>query len=1019
MYIFNEAKKEFELVSHKPLLKNIHTICEDNNGRLWLGVKGHAPVLFNTQNNEAFNYDSCFSSRALRSFNKITSVLYTTTNELVIGTFNDGLYIFHPKSGRVEHLLNNYMDQTSLSFNHVLSLYEDRAQNLWIGTLKGLNKLNLKPKKFETFRLNNDISLIEKDNRIMAVPNVIISVFVEDSGLIWLGAYMNSLYTINPKTKKIDRFDSIQYRGESVWAIYKISKEYYLLGTNYGLNLININSKSSQFIPLANDAGNANYWVRAIVPTAKNKFWVATLNKGLLLFDLNEKRISVVSLKYKKSKKIFKKDILSLYKDHSGILWIGTQHSGLFFYNSQTEELFPFSDKRKYFNNEFKRINSITEDTHHQLWVGSENGLICIKQDRKNIMHYSVQNGLSNSYIYAVQIDNQNNIWVSSNGGLSKIHINKYGASLVYNYTMNDGLQANEFNTNCSFKDRNGNLYFGGIDGLNIFDPRKIYSNPHIPVVAVNWINVNNKIISPVNEKTKITIDPYHSNLEFVFSALDFTNPANNRYAYKLDGFDSDWLYNGTKHSVRYTGLTPGEYIFYFKGTNNDGLWSKSAFVNVTVLTPFWETAWAMVLYILLLIIGIIVLIMLRTRKVNKDRDKLNRKVKEITGELQKNYQKLEETRTELINSVKRKAVEVLADGMAHDFNNLLFVILSSAQLLEKSVESPEIKKLVKNIEIAAIDASSVIKRIQDFSTNKENASREIVDINHVLLDVVGLIKSKIKEKEDINNIIITIKKDIHVNWVTYGNVSDFRVALTNILINAVDAFDSSGRITITSRFDGENKGIIEISDEGRGMPKEILNNIFDPFYTTKGVHGSGLGLSQAYGIITRHNGSIKAESEIGRGTKIIITLPANPKILNLHSSAEESDGMHRKQNKNNNSILIIEDELTIRELYEEILSIQGYPLQMAETGEEGLAKWENGDFNLIICDLGLPGLLSGWDVIEEVRKQNKQIPILVVTGWGNTIEEEKIELYQVDKVLTKPVPIQELIREVSSLISR
>ena len=1020
LFLYNNLKDEFELfeqdIINRPLVKNIITICEDNSGSLWLGVTGHAPLRFTPQNKAVLMYDRYFSAHAIQSFGNLTSVLYTSSNELIIGTLNNGLFIFHPQSGGVEHLLNNFLSRKSLSFNHVLSLYEDRAQNLWIGTLKGLNKLDLKPKKFEIFRLSNSTSLIDKNYSILTIPNLIISVFKDSGRLIWLGTYTTGLYTIDNKTNKITRFDSIPYKGGNVWAIYQTSEYKYLLGTNKGLNLIDLHSGRSRFFPL--NGNDYDYWVRDIVPDGENRLWIGALEKGLLLLDLNKKELKSVPLKQKGSERVFKSDILSIYKDHAGIIWLGTRLSGLFSYDPHSGELSPYEYKDKNLNKEFSRINSITEDQQHRLWIATENGLVAINKDRKNFVHYSVRNGLLNSYIYAVQIDNQNNIWVSSNSGLSKIHINKYGASLVYNYTMKDGLQANEFNTNCSFKDDSGNLYFGGIDGLNVFDPLKIYSNPHIPAIAVNWISVNDKLISPVNNESKITIKPYYSNLEFAFSALDFTNPDNNQYAYKLEGFDRDWVYSGIRHSVRYTGLIPGEYTFYVKGSNNDGLWSKSESVNITVLTPIWETAWARVIYVILLILFIIFLIMARTRKVNKDKEKLDKKVKEITGELQENYQKLEETKNELINSVKRKAVEVLADGMAHDFNNLLFVILNSAQLLKNSVKTPEKKKLVNNIEVAAIDAAAVIKRIQDFSTKKENTDRDIVDINQVLLDAIELLKPKIHEIEDKKNIMIAIKKDIHVNWVSYGNLSEFRLAFTNILINAVEAFENSGRITITSRFDGENKGIIVISDEGRGMTKEVLNNIFDPFYTTKGVHGSGLGLSQAYGIITRHNGSLKAESEQGRGTKIIITLPANPKILNLTHKSNEKPDMHQDKSDESKSLLIIEDELIIRELYDEILSMQGYQLEMAETGEEGLSRWENGQFDLIICDLGLPGLLSGWDVIEKVRKQNKQIPILVVTGWGNTIEQEKIENYQVNKVLTKPVPVQELIKEVSGMIS-
>jgi len=1023
LYLFNRQEKQFNLVKkigNSSLNKDIIAITEDNSGNIWLGISGYAPLKFNPVKDTIDEYNQYFSVDELRKLNEITSILYTSTNEVVIGTLSYGLFIFNTVTHEVENLYNNPIDDKSLSFNHVLCLFEDRAQNLWIGTLKGLNKLDLKPKKFETYRINSALSAIHENDGKLRTPNVILSVFKDSRETIWLGTYTAGLYTIDKKTKKFHRFDEITYQGESVWAINEIGKEKFLLGTNKGLNYIDLKSGRSQYFSIEMNEVEKIYWVRDIVAIGNNQFWIGMLEKGVMLFDFNEKQFISFPLKKGKSKEIFKKDVLSLYRDHAGVLWIGTRLGGLYYYDKNSGALSPFTYSDKRLIKEFNRINSITEDKQNRVWVATENGLVCIKADRKNIVHYSIKDGLLNSYIYSVEVDSQQNIWAASNNGLSKIHMNKYGASLIYNYTMEDGLQSNEFNTNSSYKDDNGNIYFGGIDGLNVFDPLKIVSNPHVPAISFSRIVVNNRLITLQNSEKEIVLEPYYSNLNFMFAALDFTNTANNQYAYKLDGFDKDWVYNGVKNSVRYTGLDPGEYKFYVKGTNNDGLWSnENEFVEIKVLTPVWETAFARIIYLIILIFFVVFMVKARTRKVRRDKENLDRQVKTITGELQENYKKLEETKNELIHSVKMKAVEVLADGMAHDFNNLLFVILNSAQLLKEAVNKPEKKKLVENIEIAATDASVVIKRIQDFSTNNDESSKDKIDINKVLLDAIDLIETKINKIKIVKNIDITIKKDININWITYGNLSEFRLAFTNILINAIESFNKSGNIQITSRFNDNNEGIIEFSDQGKGIDKELLNHIFDPFFTTKGVHGSGLGLSQVYGIVNRHKGRIKAESTLGIGTKIIITLPAEAKKVDITMTHDEKMSTIESISKGGKSILIIEDEAVIRELYDEILSMQGYQLEMAETGEEGVAKWEDSSFDLLICDLGLPGLLNGWDVIAKIRERNNQLPILVITGWGNTIEMEQVEKYHVNKVLTKPVPVPELIKEVARLIDK
>jgi ligand-binding sensor domain-containing protein/signal transduction histidine kinase/CheY-like chemotaxis protein len=1017
LYLFNLNDDQFELLNLKGitsgLVRNIKAIAEDKAGNLWAAMPGRAPLCINTGEKKIIPYKYKSPEFDPLTLKDITSILCTSTTEVVIATRDNGIYIFNPQSGIAEHLHNDPIDKNSISFNYVLSLYEDRSQNLWVGTLKGLDKLDLKPKKFETFRFGT----AEDENITMLPVNVVLSVYADREKRIWLGTNSYGLFTIDISNNKVKKFNRLSFKGEKVWVVRELDRRKYLIGTEKGLNLIDLKKGKSAYFPYDLEGDNDEYFVRDMADGGNGKFWVGTLDKGLLLFDVNKMRFYPVYMDKKGEKP--KKNILSVYKDHSSILWIGTRLSGLFYYNPSSGLLSKFHLLEDKCKDEFKRINSIVEDKQSKLWVATENGLICIDENRKNIVHYSVDDGLLSSFIYSVEVDNRNNIWVSTNSGLSKIHLNKYGALLVYNFTDKDGLQANEFDTNCSFKDVDGKLYFGGIEGLNVFDPQKIFKNPHIPTVVISRIVINKKTIDSEDSEREITLEPYHSNLEFTFSALDFTNTQSNQYAYKLDGFDTDWVYSGVKNSVRYTGLAPGDYVFYVKGTNNDGVWSdKIKSVKVHVLTPWWETAWARVIYVLLLVLLTVFLIVFRTRKVIKDKIELNKKVKQITGELQANYRKLEKTKTELINSVKRRALTVLADGMAHDFNNLLFVILNSAQLLKNEVDTPEKKKLVENIEISAVDAAAIIKRVQDFSTNNDHITQDAIVISNVLLNAADLIKPKIEEAQKNKKISIAIKKSIEVDWISYGSISEFRLALTNILINAVESFEKSGAIMITSRFDGKDTGVIEISDEGKGMAKEVVDNIFDPFFTTKGVHNSGLGLSQAYGIITRYNGTITVESKQGKGTKIVINLPAKLKKDDRIDKAAEQDIAPQASANGEKMILVVEDELVIRELYSDILSMQGYHSVMAETGEEGVEKWESGSFSMVICDLGLPGLLSGWDVIEKIRKKDSKIPILVVTGWGNSIERSKIEKYQVNKVLSKPVPIKDLVNEIAAMVN-
>jgi ligand-binding sensor domain-containing protein len=252
LYLYNTKEDQFELFRLKGkaggFVKNIVAITEGKAGDLWLAAAGHAPFRLNVKNRKIVFYEKYFSPHALVSFNKITALLYTSTHEVILGTLNSGVYVFNPQTGRVEHLINNPLDKKSISFNYILSLYEDSAQNLWVGTLKGLNKLDLKAKKFETFRFGTLSSIVNNTN--MVPIDVVLSVYSDSKKNVWLGTYSGGLYVINGRTNRVLRFDLLPLKGVEVWAVREISDGIYLFGTDKGLNVIDLKKKECKIYSL-------------------------------------------------------------------------------------------------------------------------------------------------------------------------------------------------------------------------------------------------------------------------------------------------------------------------------------------------------------------------------------------------------------------------------------------------------------------------------------------------------------------------------------------------------------------------------------------------------------------------------------------------------------------------------------------------------------------------------------------------------------------------------------------------
>ena len=1077
LYILNPKTKELKtydsIISPNDSLtsKTVYKLFSDRKNNIWIGTdKGLSHYNFSSKTATNF-YSDTKDQNSLPS-GAVISIAEDTLGILWIGTTN-GLASFEPDSGTFTRFFNDPKNKISLSNNYISSLLVDKNNDLWVGTTGGgLNKMD-RPSGFFYHNLNSI------DNLSSVGHNDILSIFEDRTQVLWVGSDGGGLSLYDGKPQKFEHVygqanlaNSIS--SNDIWSIFCDNDGIVYVGTNNGgLNIIATDGtisayEKNEMNPLSISSNS----VYSLLKDKAGNLWVGT-GSDLDRFDFKTKRFSHhLSEKLKKRTNIrflnegengiiwcgnasglisynpvtseitefihFENDsnsitdgrLTSYFKDSKGRIWIGTS-SGLNLFDSATKKFRRFQHDPKNENSIcYPSVQSVIEDKNGNIWIGTGLGLSVYNPATNRFKSYYEDDGLPNACIYNILEDQSGYFWASTNNGLSKFDPLKiYSAekgrtvSLFRNFSQEDGLQSNEFNHGAAFKSESGELFFGGIYGFNRFFPDKIVDNNYIPQIVITDFKI---LDSPADFRKigdRIVLNSTENVFSFEFASLDYTNPADNQYAYKLENFDSDWIYSGTRRFISYTNLDPGDYIFRVIGSNNDGVWdNEGVSIKLTIIPPFWKTKAAYFFYFLSVIAFIYGIIRWRAFRLESEKRTLEKLVTEKTSELKSSYEQLRKSQDQLVHTEKMRVIGQLASGIAHDINNILSIILGSAEILLNNSNDVVTLKRINTISKAASDGATIIRRLQEFSKHEYSQITEAVNLNEILVEVIEMTSYLVAEKKKKENIIVSFKHDFGEIPTINGNASELRSVITNIIINAIDSFGKSGNIHIKTYRKTPEMIEITFRDQGKGIEKEILDRIFEPFFTTKGTRGSGLGLSQVYGILSRHNGNINVESEFGKGTLITIQLPVS-QMTEVTDETNPLDLMAVPQltnetlYSNRKTLLIVEDEAEIRGIYNNILLDMGHEPVFAASGEEGIEKWKTGRYDMIISDIGLPGI-SGWDFIKHVRSDNDEIPILVITGWGNEITSDRVSSNHINKIITKPFKFDQFINYVNELLN-
>ncbi len=1049
----------------------VKTIYEDTAGVLWVGTEGGGLNQLDRDTGIFTHYLPDPDNPNSLNDDVIKSFYEDKAGVLWVGTESGGLNKFDRERKTFTHYQNFPDDPHSLSQNEVTFIYEDRSGVFWIGTDGGgINKFDRKPKKFIRYQHdpNNPNSL--SDNRIW-------DIYEDASGILWIGTEDGGLNKFDRKTGVFTHYQHDPNDPESlahneVSSIYEDHNGTLWIGSDGG-GLHQFDRDTGKFIRYQANPDDSNSLsnndIQVLHGSQSGVLWIGTEGGGVNKFDLTTKTFT----HYKEEEDdedeegeeeeseeeeeereeeeseeeeenysgLSSDEIVALYEDRSGILWIGTEGDGLNKFDPKTETFTLYEtedDNPNSLSN--NKVWSIYEDRSGILWIGTGSGLNKFERETENggpgiFTHYREKDGLPNDVIYGILEDSQGFLWLSTNKGISKFNPK---TETFKNYGVQDGLQGNKFERGSYYLSKSGEMFFGGVHGFNAFYPEQVKDNPHIPPVVITDFQLFGKSVNIASEsgseksplkdsivETKALELSYQDYVfSFEFATMDYTIPAKNQYAYMMEGFDKGWIYAGTRRFANYTNLPAGTYNFRVKGSNNDGVWNEQGTsIAITVIPPPWQTWWAYSLYVILLAGAVLGYVRYKT-KANAE-------------ELERQREKLEQER--LVNE-RLRAVDKLKDeflaNTSHELRTPLHGIIGIAESLLDGVAGEPSEKMRTNFSMiisAGKRLANLVNDILDFSTLKTHTleiQKKPVDLNAITSIILKLSEPLLAGKD------LVLKNEIDTDIPPVeGDENRLQQVMYNLIGNAIK-FTDSGSITVTAKMHDEIL-MVSVSDTGIGIPEDKFKTIFQSFEQAdasiaREYSGVGLGLNITKQLVELHGGKIWVESEVGKGSSFRFTLPVSKQpleqkpiddryqeIVPIQENLEkEAEILTQKVPTKKSYILIVDDDPINLQVLENHLTLNQYSVHLVTNGQEALSSLQQRKPDLILLDVMMPKM-SGYEVCQTIREEHpaNELPIVFLTAKNQVADLMDGLGFGANDYLTKPFSKHELLARIETHI--
>ena len=908
VYLYNEKIDDFDKIfgiENGLIDENVYSINKDKDGNLWIGTnQGLHKVDANS--NKAYPYS--VEDTKTSEWGKIKTIFFDNDN-MWVGTSENGLKRVDLKNNKVKSFEVDDEDNSKLKSLSIRDIMNDSSGNIWMATDKGISQyindeqfITYNNKSYDNnslahnivFTLMEDesgliwagtytgVSIFDSKNIIELYKNdpldtnsisdnVVMGAYEDEDGLLWIGTGDRGLNIIDRKTGNIDHIfegdtkydlssnaiNVISGKGNNIW-----------VGTRNGLNKINKDDMTIEKYKVEDGLIDNN--IKGLFIDEKNNLWIGT-PIGLTVLNIETNEITDFTSRLIKAG-IKEPYVRTVYedKDEDGVYWIGGYISeGLikFDINKDTIEMYS-----KYEENGkqviVNTIRTIVEDEENNLWIGTNSGLLKFNKIDKKFKSYTEKDGLANNIVYQILKDDDKNIWMSTNNGISKFDIknNKFT-----NLSSTDGLQSNEFNGNSAYRCSNGDFLFGGIKGLNIFNPQEVLQSDYHSKINFDSFEVKGEHYLNIDGNTF----SYDKNfIRVKFFTTDYRANKNVQYFYKLEGSShSDWI-QITSNEVILTNLDPGKHKLRIKFRNNRGNISEEKEINFTIKPPFWKSNIAKFLYAMIIIIIIY-------NSINKMK-KLDKLVEKRTQQLNNEMNKNKVLFNRLLEVEKSKNNYFI--NLSHELRTPLNVINSIEQLIRSFCRSDKEltkSKLEKYMDIMKSNTNRLLNLINNIM-DKSKIENGKYKINKSQCDIVYIVEEAtltLKESIESSGIELIFDTDVEEKIINCDKY-DIERCIVNLVSNAHKFTPNGGRISVTIK-DLNNSVEITVEDTGIGIEKKYHDTIFDRYSqvvdkNNENKSGTGLGLAITKHIIDLHNGKIYLESEPNKGTKFIIILPIN-----------------------------------------------------------------------------------------------------------------------------------------------
>lgn len=1114
--LFNEETQQFErhsITSELGISSQVTAFHQDKTGKYWLGTYGEGLFTWDPERRERNLYVHHPNSTTSLADNQVNTVFEDSRGDVWVGTF-EGLNKFDPKSQTFIGYKNDPDNPKSLSINNINRIEEGHDGNLWIGTTDGgLNHFNLKSNSFTVYKRDSKDAYSLSDNAVK-------DIMIDEAGGLWVATFRGVSYSHNYQMQ-FDHIEHKEYdpgsltdnyvtslfkdRKGTIWAGNRIGISKYIPETKSFIHykhdpldpssppdgaILNISedqeghlwsithtgivskfdrskNKFTRYIPDPENDESVRPKSNYVYCTQDGNVWVGFFG-GISKFNKDEESFSHYFL----PDSLGVTQPLTLFEDINENLWV-TSWGGIYWFDREKNI---FSIKQDFPKEIWPyETTQIHEDNNANLWIGSAyNGLIFYNTTKGTFKIYSNNNDLPDINIKGILDDEEGNLWLSSNDGLYRFNPR---TKEYKEYGLFDGLKNKGFILRSCVKADDGRLFFSGPHGISAFYPKEIKKNPHPPKVIITDFQLFNKSVSigensplknSITETKEIELSYKQTVLSFEFVALNFISPEKNSYAYKMEGFDDEWNYSGTRRYATYTNLPPGKtYTFHVKASNNDEVWNEEGItVEIYIKPPFWTTWW----FYSLLAFGAMIILYgiyrLRTRQLYLQRRQLARMVKERTEEVesQKEVLAAHASRLKTANheiKLKNKKIRKQASklkvidqlktrflaNISHEFRTpLTLILIPLEEMILANEANPDTKAQLSIMNRNARRLLQLINQLLDIS-KIENGNVPL-ELTHQ--DVISYMRALASSFQ-------SLAQKHQIDYQFFCNTSELFASFDkdklekigyNLISNALKFTPDGGTVQvgvneITLTVDEASGMALEpgkyiqilVNDSGPGISPEHLPYIFDRFYQAEGSkvrksHGTGIGLALTKELVELHGGKIHVKSELNKGSCFSVLLPcidqedgvlSTPDFKDLglteaiETETEEVDATFASAKKDSPLLLIVEDNKDLRQQIKRIFSAE-FRVEEAEDGIEG---WENAcKFmpDLIISDIMMPGK-DGLTLCNQLKSDpaTSHIPTILLSA---VIDGEEAGLRKgADDYITKPFNATTLVLKVKNLL--